>query len=346
LPPLGPTDVLVEMVGVGICHTDLVSRDGNLGAQYPSVFGHEGSGVVQAVGYKVSKLTVGDHVVLSPASDGTCTMCLRGAPMYCDQFNALNLQMADEVPTGQLAGGEKVRLKYFGQSSFSRHAIASERNAIKVPNDVPLEILGPLGCGIQTGAGTLLNGLLPPAGSSVVILGAGAVGLAALLAAVIRQCHTIIMVDRSTPRLAFAQELGATHVINTEETPDLQARIRDICIRGVDYVVDCAGVPSLIAASLGSLAPLGTLGLVAVPPTMSQKLEVPWFSLMNGGQRIQGFVEGNSVPEVFIPHLVDLYREGSFPFDRLIKSYAFEQINEAVDEQESGKVLKSVLKFS
>jgi aryl-alcohol dehydrogenase len=263
--------------------------------------------------------------------------------MYCEQFNALNLQTDPAGRSAKLLTGGNARLKYFGQSSFAHHALASERNAIKIAKDVPLGILGPLGCGIQTGAGTVMNGMRPRPGSSIAILGTGAVGLAALLAARVCECETIIVVDRVESRLKLAQALGATHLINTVAAADLRKAMRDILPRGADYIVDCAGVPSLIGAALGGLGPLGTLGLVAVPPSLGLELSVPWFSLVNGGQRIQGFVEGNSVPEVYIPQLVELYRTGRFPFDKLIKTYPFERINEAVNDQETGQTIKAVL---
>jgi len=343
LPNLGPKDVLVRIVGVGICHTDISSRDGHLGAPFPSIFGHEGSGVVEAVGIDVAKVVPGDHVVLAPASDGTCPHCQSGAPMYCDTGPELNFQTNPHGSTAALANGGRAFLKYFGQSSFAHHALAGERNAVKVPKDVPLGILGPLGCGIQTGAGTVMNGLRPQAGSSLVVLGAGSVGLAALLGAVVCGCSTIIAVDRIEARLAFAWSIGATHTINTDLLPDLVAAIRSILPRGADYVVDCAGVAQLIGPVLGALAPLGTLGLVALPSAADRKLELPWFSVLNSGQRIQGFVEGNSVPDIFIPQMIALYRAGRFPFDKLIQTYPFAHINEAVQDQLSGRTIKAVL---
>src|SRR5262249_45607465 len=266
--------------------TDLASRDGLLGAPFPSVFGHEGAGVVERVGSCVTKVKPGDHVVLAPASDGVCEQCQRGAPMYCERFNELNLQTPpDPRCTAPLANGGHAALKYFGQSSFAHFALAGERNAVKVRNDVPLKILGPLGCGIQTGAGTVMNGLKPPPGSSIAVLGAGAVGLAAVMGASVCGCATIIVVDRVESRLDVAKCLGATHVINTGNEPDLARAVRAISPRGVNFIVDSACVPALISAALGALAIRGTLGLVAVPPSVDRKLEVQWSSFLAQGQR-------------------------------------------------------------
>jgi aryl-alcohol dehydrogenase len=346
LPEPGPRDVLVRVAGVGVCHTDLASRDGTMGAPFPSVFGHEGAGVVVAVGRDVAKLEIGDHVVLAPSSDGICPICQAGQPMYCDHFNELNLQTDPNGPTAGLAGGERAYIKYFGQSSFAHFALASERNAVKVPKEAPLALLGPLGCGIQTGAGTVMNGLRPQAGSSILVLGSGTVGMAAIMAAAVCGCATVIAVDRVESRLELARTLGATHGIDTTHSPDLPAAIRAIVPRGVDYIVDSAGVPALIGAALGGLARLGTLGLVAVPPTPDRALELPWLSMLLQGQSVQGFIEGNSVPDVFIPQMVALHAAGRFPFDKLIRVYPFDKINEAIEDQHAGKTIKAVLEMS
>lgn len=194
LPDPGPREVLVRIVGVGICHTDLASRDGLLGASFPSIFGHEGSGVVEKIGSQVTKLEPGDHVVLSPNSDGTCRHCQRGFPMYCDHYPDLNFQTNSDGPRASVLNGGQAYIKYFGQSSFAGYALASDRNAIKITKGVPLKILGSLGCGVQTGAGTVMNGLKPHAGSTMVVLGTGAVGLSAIMGALICGCSDIIAV--------------------------------------------------------------------------------------------------------------------------------------------------------
>ena len=266
--------------------------------------------------------------------------------MYCERFSELNFQtLPDPRCTAPLANGGQAFLKYFGQSSFSHFALAGERNAVKVRKDVPLRILGPLGCGVQTGAGTVINGLKPPPGSSIAILGAGAVGLAALLGAAVCGCGTIIAVDRVESRLDVAKCLGATHVINTQNEPDLARAIRAIVPRGVNFIVDSAGDPALILASLTGLAIRGTLGLVAVPPGVERPLEVPWSNFLAQGQRVEGFVEGNSIPDIFIPQMINLYVQGLFPFDQLISLYRFEAINDAVEDLRRGVAIKAVLEM-
>lgn len=345
LPEVGSSEVLVRLVATGLCHTDIASRDGLLGQPFPSIFGHEGAGIVEAVGAGVSKVQPGDHVVLAPLSDGSCAQCQRGAPMYCESFDALNLLTRPTGPVATLADGSSARIKYFGQSSFALHALAEERNTIKVSKDVPLELLGPLGCGIQTGAGTVMNGLKPPAGASIAIIGTGAVGLAALLGAVVCGCAIIIAVDRVESRLELAQTLGATHVVDTSDGRDLATALRELVPDGVDYVVDAAGVPVLVTQAIGGLGKLGTLGLVAVPPTPDRMLELPWLAMLLAGQKVQGFIEGDSVPDVFINRMIALYEQGRFPFDRLISFYDFEDINEAVADQHAGATIKAVLRM-
>ena len=162
--------------------------------------------------------------------------------MYCEHFFELNFQAGMNGRTAQLTDGQRASIKYFGQSSFAHYAVAGNRNVVKVRKDFPLKLLGPLGCSIQTGAGTVMNGLRPQPGSSIAVLGAGAVGRAAILGSVVSGCATIIAVDRNDFRLELANRLGATHAINTTREPDLGKAIRAVAPRGVNFVVDAAGV--------------------------------------------------------------------------------------------------------
>ena len=345
LPEPGDDEVLVRIVGVGLCHTDLASKDGLIDAPFPNVFGHEGAGVVEKIGRRVSKVAPGDHVVLAPAFDGTCPHCLSGEPMYCDQFFALNFQADPDGPHAEREHGGRARLGYFGQSSFAHYAVVNQRSTIKVRKDVPLKLLGPLGCGIQTGAGTVMNGIRPKAGSTMAVIGMGPVGLAAIMAAQVCGCATLIAIDQVEARLDTARELGATHVINTRQAGNLGEAIRAIAPRGVDAIVDAAGVNALIGAAIGGLAILGHVALVAVPSAAGKPLELPWLTFLLAGQSVQGYIEGNAISEVFIPQLIDLYRQGRFPFDRLISFYPFHAIEQAVADQHAGKIIKAVLEM-
>src|SRR5438309_488089 len=212
-------EVLVKVVGTGVCHTDLICRDQWYPVPLPAVLGHEGSGVVEAVGSAVTKVQPGDHVVLSFVSCGECVACKEGAPAYCGGLYDLNFSgLRPDKTTALSSGGSPVHGHFFGQSSFATYALAYERNVVKVDRTAPLELLGPLGCGIQTGAGAVLNSLHPDAGSSIVVFGVGSVGLAAVMAAHVAGCTTIVAVDLKPSRLEAAKRVGATHVIDPSST--------------------------------------------------------------------------------------------------------------------------------
>ena len=205
-------EVLVRIVATGICHTDLSVVEQDLPAPTPIVLGHEGAGVVERVGSDVRHVAPGDHVVLTFPSCGTCAKCVAGRAYFCEQILALALAgvRTDGSPTVR-ASDHPVCGCFFGQSSFATHALAYARNTVKVPREAPLEMLAPLGCGIQTGAGTVLNVLKPGGSDTIAVFGCGAVGLAAVMAAHLSGCRTIIAVDRVDSRLELARDLGATH---------------------------------------------------------------------------------------------------------------------------------------
>lgn len=339
-----PDEVVVKIVATGLCHTDLSVRDGTIPfPALPNVLGHEGAGVVVAVGSAVRKVGVGDPVALSFASCGACPACEAGTPARCDNFLPANFmgRRSDGSCTHHQHGHD-IHGCFFGQSSFASHALVKERHVVKVPGDVPLELLGPLGCGIQTGAGTILNHLKPAPGSAVVVFGAGAVGLSAVMAARIAGCATIIAVDVQPARLALALELGATHVVNAREE-DVLARIRDLTHGGAHCAVEATGVPEVVAQSIRSVRRLGQVALLGVG-RMDAPLPLVLGDLL-GGAVIQSVVEGDSVPDTFIPHLIELYRQGRFPFDRLIRFYDFAQINQAAHDAETGVAIKPVIRM-
>jgi aryl-alcohol dehydrogenase len=238
--------------------------------------------------------------------------------------------------------GADVAGNFFGQSSFASHALTYERNLVKVPDDIPLETVGPLGCGIQTGAGGVMRSLACEAGSSLLVTGGGPVGLSAVMGGRIQDCETIILVEPQPARRALALEFGATHVIDPAVTPDIAAAVRALAPDGVDYAFDTTGLPALYGAILASLAPKGVLGLVGIaPPGTPLPGEVN--TVMTFGHTIKGIIEGDSEPAVFLPQLMDLHREGRLPFDRMISTYPFSQINEAIAAQHRGECVKVVL---
>ena len=344
------SEVLVRIVATGICATDIHAREEHLPMPLPAVLGHEGAGVVERVGAAVTTLKPGDHVVLSQSSCGTCPQCLRGHPAYCARIVQLNFAGARLDGTNTMcrpAGaqdGEEPHGHFFGQSSFATYALATERNAATVPDDVPLELLGPLGCGLGTGAGAVLNALKVGAGSSLAVFGTGPVGMAAVMAGRAAGAGTIIGVDVVPSRLSLAAELGATHVIDAREQ-DVRERIAGITGAGVDYVVETTGRPEMGALAAEVLAPLGTAGLLGTPKP-GVKIPLEPLPLMLGGRSVRGVVQGDAIPQLFIPRLIQMYRAGAFPFDRLVRFYDFNQINQAVADAQSGAVIKPVLRIA
>ena len=336
-------EVLVRMAASGLCHTDLAGRDQLLPMAHTGVFGHEGAGVVEKVGSNVKNVRPGDHVVMSYLYCGVCPACRRGAPGLCVDFFPLNFSgaRADGSVTMR-KGNEKIHGSFFGQSSFASYTLPTDRNVVKVSKDLPLELLGPFGCGIQTGAGGVINSLKASPGTSIAIFGAGSVGVSAILGAVVSGCATIIAVDVHPKRLTGAKGFGATHTVNSAKTDPVQA-IQKITGGGVDYSLECTGIPKVMRQAFDALAKGGTAGLIgSAPPDADVALNMQ--ALLNG-RHVVGIVEGDCVSSIFIPQLLDLYKAGRFPFEGMIRTYPFEKINEAVEDSEKGKTLKAVLRF-
>lgn len=331
----GPRDdeVLVRLVASGICHTDIGFMDDWEGP--PAVLGHEGAGVVELVGQDVKGVEPGAHVALSYQSCGRCGPCRRGQPTACERFYEANFGLA-RLDGSNALERSGVRGHFFGQSSFASHALVTERNLVKVPRDLDLALLAPLGCGLQTGAGTVLNSLAVPRGAGIAILGTGAVGLAAVMAARLAGARPIIGVDLNPGRLELALKLGATHAIDSRQG-DIVSRIAEISGGGVDYALEITGAPNIYRAALQMVKPQGTVALIARPGGPASERE---------GRKIRGIIEGDSVPQSFIPRLIDLYRAGQFPFDRLLKFYDFREINQAIADARGGNTIKPVLRIS
>ncbi len=335
-------EILVRIVGVGLCHTDLVFKAGAVIA-LPAVLGHEGSGIVEKVGANVTRVKAGDRVAISFRSCGACERCNKGEPAYCRTMPMLNY--TGMRPDGSKAirdEGGPVASNFFGQSSFASHCLTYERNVVKVPDDVPLELMGPLGCGIQTGAGGVMRSLACEEGSSILIIGGGAVGLSAVMGASIQGCGAIIVLEPHPARRALALELGATHAIDPAANPDLIAAVRAILPDGVDYAFDTTGIPALLNATMGCLGSHAVFGIVGIAPP-GTPVPGDLGTLMTYGHSIKGIIEGDSEPDVFIPQLIELYRAGRLPFDRLIKTYPLSEINQAIADQHHGDCVKVVL---
>ena len=341
-----PDEVLVRIVACGICQTDSHAWHQHRPVPLPAILGHEGAGVVERIGSTVTSVAAGDHVVLSYQACGRCRQCFGGHYPYCDRaaeanFAGARLDGSNGVHRRGGAGiAGDVHGHFFGQSSFATYALTTERNTVKVPDDVPLEILAPLGCGLQTGAGAVLNTFGMSPRESIAVFGTGAVGLAAVMAARVIAAGAIIAVDINAQRLAVASELGATHTINPRDA-DVSAELHRITGRGVNYVFETSGREEMLRHAVNALAPLGQVGLVA---SAGSDATVGVANLMLGKQ-VRGIIQGDAVPQLFIPQLIELYKAGQFPFDRLLRHFPFEKINEAFAAAASGDVIKPVLRI-
>lgn len=336
-------EVVVRMVASGVCQSDETTR--KMGAPFalPAVLGHEGAGIIEKVGSAVKGFNVGDQVVLGYNYCGTCPSCRTGHPSSCNDFGILNMsggQRSDGSYTFYKEDGTPVSNLY-NQSSFSTYTITKVNNLIKVDNDVDLRLVAPLGCGFLTGFGTVVNGLKPETSSSIAVFGTGAVGLSALMAARIEGCSTIIAVDIHDSRLELARELGATHIINSK-TENLQERINEITDGlGVNYTVDTTGVPPVMKSAIDVLAVNGICAPIAVTPNT---LEVNTSNdLVAKNRKIYGVLMGDAVPQLAIPQLIQYHKEGKFPFDKLVKFYKFNEINQAAADSSTGKTIKPIL---
>ncbi|MDX6742137.1 NAD(P)-dependent alcohol dehydrogenase [Actinocorallia sp. A-T 12471] len=334
-----PGEALVRVVGAGMCHTDQLGRAGVFGEAFlPAVLGHEGSGVVEAVGPGVSSVEPGDHVVLSFDYCGTCPACLSGAPANCALFELSNLTglRPDGSGSAKDASGAPLTSRWFAQSSFAHYTLATERNMVKVAKDVPLALLGPLGCGIQTGAGAVLNTARLSPGESIAVFGVGAVGLAAIMAAKASGAGDIVAVDLNPARREAALRLGATRAVDGAH-PDLATEIR-AGGPGVDVTFDTTGVTAAMSAAVEVLTRPGRCVLVGAGMDL---LTVHPASLV--GKTVTYVYEGDAIPQLFIPRLITLWKKGLFPFDELITTYPLADINQAEADTHKGTVIKPVL---
>ena len=338
-------ELLVEVVASGMCATDLHARDGYYPTvRYPAVFGHEGAGIVRAVGSGVTAFKPGDQLVMAYPWCGECPNCRSRRLSYCLRSGDLK-RMGTRADGSALysQGGKPLYGSFFQQSSFGSYLIANERFAVKVRPDAPIEMLGPLACGGQTGAGAVLNVMKPQSGDAFVVFGVGAVGLSGLMAARIAGCDPIIAVDVHAHRLALARELGATHTIDHSGHSDVTAEIKKITGPGVRYSLETSALPEVLREAVEALMPAGTCVLVGSARAGTEvSIEMPF---IQNGRSLRGVVQGDSVPKLFIPQLVDHMMAGRFPLEKLITFYDLADINRAAAETASGKTIKAVLRM-
>lgn len=337
-------EVVVRVAATGLCQTDVHARDDYFGIPFPAVFGHEGAGIVDQVGAAVREVAPGDRVLMVSPACGTCRACLRKLPGYCS--SARRIKFGGQLRDGRVAlrrGTDPVSGGFFQQSSFATHALATEGNVVKLPEDLPFDVAAAFACGVNTGAGAVLNALQPEPGSAFAVFGAGAVGLAGLMAARIAGCATLIAVDLHENRLELARELGATLTVNAAKE-DPVSRIRDATGgAGCGYTLEAAGAPRALREAVQSLAPLGVCCLAgSARAGVEAALEMP---LLQHGRTVRGCIQGDAPPAEFFPQLFAHHRAGRLPVERFIRHYAFADINQAVADALSGRTIKPVLRM-
>ncbi|KAL2211549.1 putative aryl-alcohol dehydrogenase [Sarocladium strictum] len=344
-------EVLVEIKYTGLCHTDLVVQQGGMPGNFPAVLGHEGVAVVKHVGAAVKDKTLspGDTVILSYHNCKACRQCHEGRGGACIKMTELNFltsRLGDPKTSFSLPDGTPVHGQFFGQSSLSRMAVVAQHSVVKIEGARPedLAALPPLACGYLTGAGTVLNVLKPRTDDTVAVLGAGAVGFAAIMAAKVSGAKAIIAVDIVEEKLQLALSLGATHVINTSATRDLDSAIRATFPDGVDRILDTTGVEVLLNGAFRALAHDGTLALVGVP-SQTAELKFNALEMLSTCKKVVGVIEGHADSQKLIPYMVQLHRDGKFPVEKICKMYAAEDLDKALADLKAGKVIKPILSW-
>ena len=342
-----PDEIAVRVAATGICRTDLHIRDGGYPVpEFPVIPGHEGAGVVTAAGHAVTDVSPGDHVLLTYPFCGQCPNCLRGAMAYCEHGFALSFggsRLDGSSAWRREDDGTQVNGHVFQQSSFATHTLAAASSAVILDRELPLELAPAFGCGVSTGAASVLNVMDLRPGSRLAILGAGTVGLAALMMARQLGVKQIIAVDPNPGRLETAVELGATHTVDAadREAPGAIGRLTG---GGADYIFDTTGDPAVVAGALDSLAMTGTVVMAGAAPA-GTRTSLNMSALLNG-RTVRGTIQGDSDARTLVPHLIELYRRGRFPIGRLVRHYRFAEIGRAIADMETGQVIKPILRMT
>jgi aryl-alcohol dehydrogenase len=348
---LEPSECLVRIKATGICHTDLTfaSKGGPIAENLPAILGHEGAGIVSRIGSDVTTVAEGDHVVVTFSSCGYCKYCISKQPSYCDLWFKYNFGFSRIDGTQTVSDaktGKPIKGHFFGQSSFARDIIVSSNALVVIPTpSPPFAVLAPLGCGIMTGAGTILNILQPSPSDSVCIVGAGTVGLSAIMACktLAKPPKRIIAVDTVPSRLELARKYGATHGVNSNFAPDLMPVLMDITKgAGLDCSLETTGVPKLMEQIIHSTARRGNIVAVGVG-ALSNQVSINTFEAVQAGFTYRGTNQGDSYPQEILPHLLRLNKDGNFPYDELVKTYAVRDVANAVEDVKNGTAVKAVL---
>jgi len=347
LAPPGPGEVLVRLAASGVCHSDQNAIDGTAATPCPAVLGHEGAGIVEALGDGVTGVAVGDHVTLSWApSCGRCAECIRDLPQLCQAaWPAMGAGALLDGTTRLSRDGEPIH-HYSLISSFAEACVVPERSCVVIPKDVPFDVAGLVGCAVTTGVGAVWNTARVRPGDRVAIVGCGGVGLSALLGAVAAGASEIVAVDVSEAKLAVARELGATQGVLWAGGPDETAEaVRQATGGGVDYAIEATGRPEAMTAAFLSTRNRGAAVLIGIPHE-DAVLSVPALTIPRMERRILGSIYGSARPERDFLTILDLYRRGRLPLDRLVSHrLPLERIGEAFALMHAGEARRAVLEL-
>lgn len=335
-------EVLVRVTSCGVCGTDRGCLHGQEPYPTPGVLGHEGAGTVEAVGRLVDNLRVGDRVVLGFPYCGACRSCRRGKPRYCLRGAELffsGYRLDGSSPMRRL-DGEALAGRFFQQSSWATHTVALGRQCIKVPDGIDADLMGPLGCSISTGAGTVFNELQPRPDSSIAVFGVGNVGLAAIMAAALSPATRIIAVDSNADRLALARELGATDAV--EHGAHAVEHLKELTNGELDYAIEATDGSNLVAEAVEALGVLGTCAMVG-GAKQTAAIKLAHGDLLQAGKTLTGVMGGGGTTPDFHLALMRLHQQGRFPLDRLVRRYPLAEVNQAIDDSDGGTTIKPVL---
>ena len=337
-------EVLVRVAAAGVCHSDYHFMNGDLPITLPCVLGHEGAGVVEEVGSGVSAVTPGDHVVmLFRASCGRCSFCQKGRPALCAMAGKLRNsgRLLDGTSRFHRAGTD---LHHFlGVSCFAERTVLPAEGVVKINPKVSLEVAALMGCSVMTGIGAVMNTAQVEPGASVLVIGAGGVGLNVVMGSVLVGANQVIVADLLDSKLELARSFGATHCINAREH-DVVAAVRDLTGgEGVDYAFEVIGNPKTMATAYQAVRRGGTAVAVGIPPFGSE-MTINAGELVYQEKTLKGSYYGTARPHADMPRLLDLYLAGRLPLDRLVsRSYPLDKVNEAYDALLAGEVARSVL---
>jgi alcohol dehydrogenase len=345
LAPPQDGEVLVRIAAAGLCHSDLSVINGDRPRPLPMVLGHEAAGIVEALGPGLTDLTVGDHVILVfVPSCGHCRPCAEGRPALCEPA-------ADANRLGELLGGGSrlsqnvVRINHhLGCSAFSDRVVLARRSLVKIDRELPLEIAALFGCAVLTGVGAVVNTAQVKAGETVAIIGLGGVGLAAVLGAVAAGAAQVIAIDVNPEKLAFAQSLGATTVVDARDPRTIE-EIRGATDGGVDHALEFAGSILALRSAIAITRRGGSTITAGLPPP-DQMLPLDIVGLVGEERTLKGSYIGSCVPSRDIPRYIALYRAGKLPVDRLMSGViGLDEINAGFDSLRDGSVVRQIVRM-